>query len=47
MQHIEAKEWVTQDKIHDIIILVNLLNEHRSIYQPENLWDQIEAMAIL
>ena len=47
MQHIEAKEWVTQDKIHDIIILVNLLNEHRSIYQPESLWDQIEAMAIL
>jgi len=29
MKHIEDKEWVLDGEIHDVMILVNLLNEHR------------------
>ena len=47
MKHIEEKEWVLDGHIHDIMILVNLLNEHRTLFQPESLWDQIESTAVL
>ena len=39
LEHIEEKEWVTEGEIQDVVILVNLLNEHRSYYTPEKLWD--------
>ena len=45
MDHIQNKEWVMQGAIHDIMTLVNLLNEHRNLYRPERLWDQIEQVA--
>ena len=45
LDNIEKKEWVMQGAIHDIMTLVNLLNEHKNFYTPERLWDQIEQIA--
>ena len=36
---------MTNGKIYDVMILVNLLNEHKNYYKPARLWDQIEAVA--
>lgn len=45
MKNIEEKEWVLNGEILDIMILVNLLNEHKKFFQPEKLWNQIEKVA--
>lgn len=42
MQNIEDESWIETGAVRDTIILVRLLNEHRSFFTMEKLWDQLE-----
>ena len=46
MDHIQEKEWVLNGELQDLRLIVALLNEHRNLYQPATLWEQIEKAAI-
>lgn len=40
------KEWVPKGEIQDIMIVMHILNEHRTLFQNKTLWEHIEAVAV-
>ena len=47
MEHIESKEMIVTGDIQDLMMIMHILNEHRTLFQMDKIWTHIEAVAML
>ena len=41
---IEKKEWLVTGEFKDLFMLINILNNNKTNFKSEKLWEQIEAV---
>lgn len=46
LENIAKNEWVVRGDIQDIMMLMHIMNEHRTLFNNETLWKHIEAVAV-
>ena len=46
MENIASKQWIPKGEIQDIMMIMHILNEHRTLFSNDELWQHIEAVAM-